>query len=75
MHNLSRFASARGLRETMTFKIGYGEKPKAVKAMFEAAYAAAVEDTKIFLEGQFPLEIRVMETGDHAVDWSVHYYT
>jgi len=27
------------------------------------------------LEGQFPLEIRVYDTGDHAIEWSVHYYT
>ncbi|MFK7890708.1 MAG: hypothetical protein AB8B63_07815 [Granulosicoccus sp.] len=75
VHNLSRFASAKGLRETLLFKIGYDTKPKAVKAMFEAAFIAACEDSEIAIEEQHPLEIRIQDTGDHAVHWSIHYYT
>ncbi len=75
LHNLSRFASARGLRETMLFKIGYGVSSKQVRAMFESAFQAAVEDAEIPLEEQYPLEIRLKDTGDHAIEWSVHYYT
>ncbi len=75
VHNLSRFASARGLRETLRFKIGYDVPVEAVKTMFEAAYEAAVEDEDISLESQHPLEIRLQDTGDHAIEWSVHYYT
>ena len=75
VHNLSRFASARGLRETLTFKIGYGTSPDHVHSMFEKAYLAACEDGSIALESQYPLEIRVQDTGDHAIEWSVHYYT
>jgi len=75
LHNLSRFANARGLRETMKFKIGYDVSAKRVRAMFEAAYAAAAEDDEIKLESQHPLQIRVFETGDHAIEWSIHYYT
>jgi len=75
LHNLSRFANARGLRETLTFKIGYDVSAERVRAMFEAAYAAAIEDDEVFLEGQYPLEVRVQDTGDHAIEWSVHYYT
>ena len=75
VHNLSKFASARGLRETMRFKIGYDVSAKRVRAMFEKAYALAVESEGILLEGQYPLEIRVFETGDHAIEWSIHYYT
>lgn len=75
LHNLSRFANARGLRETLRFKIGYDVPADQVKAMFEAAYAAAIADSDVRIESQHALEIRVFETGDHAIEWSVHYYT
>ncbi|MBX2884206.1 MAG: mechanosensitive ion channel family protein [Granulosicoccus sp.] len=75
VHNLSRFANARGLRETLKFKIGYDVSAERVRAMFDAAYAAAVADDEVLLEGQYPLEIRIADTGDHAIEWSVHYYT
>lgn len=75
LHNLSRFASARGLRESMLFKIGYNVSATDVKSMFEAAFAAAVNHEDIPLEEQHPLEIRLKDTGDHAIEWSIHYYT
>ena len=75
VHNLSLFANARGLRETMKFKIGYDVSAERVRAMFEKAYAKAVEDPDVLLEGQHPLEIRVNDAGDHAIEWSIHYYT
>ncbi|MFK8080570.1 MAG: mechanosensitive ion channel family protein [Granulosicoccus sp.] len=75
IHNLSRFASAKGLRETLKFKIGYDTSPDKVKAMFEAAFVSACEDSEIAIETQHPLEIRIQDTGDHAVEWSIHYYT
>ena len=75
VHNLSRFASARGLRETLLFKIGYDVTASDVRAMFESAFQAAVEDTEIPIENKHPLEIRVKDTGDHAIEWSVHFYT
>jgi len=75
VHNLSRFASARGLRESMLFKIGYDVAPANVKAMFESAFQEAVDDPEIPIEEQHPLEIRLNDAGDHAIEWSVHYYT
>ena len=75
VHNLSRFASARGLRETLRFKIGYDVPPEQVKKMFEVAFTAAVEDEEIAVESQHPPEIRLQDAGDHAIEWSVHYYT
>ena len=75
VHNLSRFASARGLRETLLFKIGYDVSAVRVRAMFDAAFQAAVEDSDIPIEEQHPLEVRLKDTGDHAIEWSVHYYT
>lgn len=75
IQNLSLFANARGLRETLKFKIGYDVSPERVKAMFEKAYEQAVKEPEVLLEGQYPLEIRVNDTGDHAIEWSIHYYT
>lgn len=75
VHNLSRFASARGLRETLVFKIGYDVSIEQVKAMFDSAYQAAVADPEVPIEDQHPLEVRLKDAGDHAIEWSVHYYT
>jgi len=75
VHNLSRFASARGLRETLFFKIGYDVPVEKVKAMFESAFQTAITNPDIPLEDQHPLEIRLKDAGDHAIEWSVHYYT
>lgn len=75
VHNLSRFASAKGLRETLLFKIGYDVPVAEVKSMFQSAFDAAVEDESIPIEELHPLEIRLKDTGDHAIEWSVHYYT
>ena len=75
IHNLSRYASARGLRETLLFKIGYDVSSVQVRDMFESAFQEAVKDADIPIEEQYPLEVRLKDTGDHAIEWSVHYYT
>jgi len=75
VHNLSRFASARGLRETLKFKIGYDIPPSDVHKLFEKVFAKVCENHDIAIEAQHPVEIRLQDTGDHAVEWSVHYYT
>ena len=75
VHNLSRYASARGLRETLLFKIGYDVPVAEVKGMFKNAFDSAVLDGDIPIEDQHSLEIRLKDTGDHAIEWSVHYYT
>jgi len=75
VHNLSRFASAKGLREKLLFKIGYDVPVAEVKSMFQSAFEAAVADESIPIEELHPLEIRLKDTGDHAIEWSVHYYT
>jgi len=74
VHNLSRYASAKGLRETLRFKLSYEVRPEKVRAMFNAAYEAA-HTADISIEFQHPLEIRLQDAGDHAVEWSVHYFT
>ncbi len=75
IHNLSKFASAKGLRESLTFKIDYAVKKSAIKAMFQTAFEQAVEDSEIKLEANYPIEVRVEEVGDFAVEWRIYYYT
>lgn len=75
VHNLSRFASARGLRETLFFKIGYDLPPKQVRELLNQSFELACADESIEIEKQHPVEIRVRDAGDHAVEWSFHYYT
>ncbi len=74
LHNLSKFASAKGLREQLRFKIGYDTPEVAVHKLFGKAFEAAAEDPAIEYERQHPIEIRLMETGDHALEWMVCYY-
>ncbi len=74
LHNLSKFASAKGLREALYFKIGYEVAPSSVRAVAEAAVAAAIEDG-VPIEVQHPVEVVLHDTGDHALEWMVCYYT
>lgn len=75
IHNLSKFASAKGLREKLSFKIGYDTPEKQVQAMFKSAFKAISRDHSIPIERHHAPEIRVQDTGDHAVEWSIYYYT
>lgn len=75
VHNLSRFATARGLRESLLFNIGYNVEPAKVRAMFEVAFSRAAELSDMNFESQYEPEIRLQDAGDHAVAWSFHYYT
>ena len=75
VHNLSKFASAKGLRENLSFKIGYDISPDKVRDLFEAVYSMAKDDSGIALEEQYELEYGIKNTGDHAVEWVFYYYT
>jgi len=74
VHNLSRFASAKGLRESLRFKLSHELRPEKVRAMFQEAFEKA-EGDDLAIEFQHPLEVRLQDAGDHAVEWSIHYYT
>lgn len=74
IHSLSKFASARGLRERLVFKIGYDTDSVKIKKMFAQAFAVACADTQSFLDETHPLQIKVLDAGDHAVEWGVFYY-
>jgi len=73
IHNLSRFASARGLRECLLFNIGYEHKEHEVAEMFDRAFKE-LDSAEIAREEQHEHEIRVHDTGDYAVTWAVYYY-
>ena len=75
VHNLSRFASAKGLRESLCFKIGYDVPIDKVEDLFNSVYERAKEDHDIAIEDQYALEYGVKETGDHAVEWVFYYFT
>lgn len=75
IHNLSKFASAKGLRENLSFKIGYDVPASQVHAMLESAFKNVCENSEVDIQDQHPPEIRVQEAGDHAVEWLVYFYT
>lgn len=75
VHNLSKFASAKGLRESLVFKIGYDVKPDTVKALFDTVIDKIMADTSIAVETNQTMTIVIQETGDHAIEWRFFYYT
>jgi small-conductance mechanosensitive channel len=75
VHNLSKFASAKGLRENLKFKIGYDVSPDTVKDLFDTVYITAQNDSSIDIEEQYDLEYGINDTGDHAIEWVFYYYT
>lgn len=74
IHNLSKFASAKGLRETLAFKIGYDVPVDKVRQMFERVYDRAMSCDDVDFETQHPIEVRAMNAGDYAVEWQIFYF-
>jgi small-conductance mechanosensitive channel len=76
IHNLSKFSSAKGLRENLHFKVSYESSSADVRVLFNRAFEAAEQqDVGVNAEFQFPLDIGVFEVGDHAIEWVIYYYT
>lgn len=73
LQNLSRFASAKGLRERLLFNIDYKHSKEEVTAMIERAFER-IDKHEGMREEQFAPEIMVHDTGDYAVTWAVFYY-
>ena len=73
LQNLSRFASAKGLREVLFFNIDYQHTEEEVSAMILGAFSK-VDTAEGIREDQYAPEIFVYETGDYAVTWAVFYY-
>jgi len=75
IQNLSKFASAKGLREKLSFKISYEVLPDKVRQMFTAAEEKVKSECNIDFGKEHIFEIGISDTGDHAVEWAVYYYT
>ena len=75
LHNLSKFATAKGLRESLSFKLGYDVSAQQVREMFDRVFELACERSELNFEHQHRPEVRLQDAGDHAVEWSFHYYT
>jgi len=73
LQNLSRFASAKGLRERMLFNIDYQHSQTEVTEMINRAFVE-IDKSEDLREQQFAPEILVHDTGDYAVTWAVFYY-
>ena len=75
IHNLSKFASAKGLREKLIFKIDYEVPEQNIRKMFELAHSMAQKNASITIEWDRENETGILEAGDHAVHWIMYYYT
>lgn len=73
IHNLSKFASGMGLRECLTFNIGYDTDSNAVKEMLCTAFNKAVE-AGVHVEPNPEPQIKLLETGDHALQWGLLFH-
>lgn len=75
VNNLSRFASAKGLRESISVNVSYEVTEQQILTMFQQAMATAQEDDSIAIEQQYEPEVRAINGGDYAVTWACYYYT
>lgn len=73
LQNLSRFASAKGLRERMFFNIDYKHSQEEVAALMKRAFVE-IDQHESSREEQYDPEVLVFATGDYAVTWAVYYY-
>ena len=74
VHNLSRFASAKGLRESLNINVSYDVTEQQVNELFHQVMEYAREDSDLPIENQYEVEIRPTRGGDHAVQWTCFYY-
>lgn len=74
LRNLSRFASNKGLRECLSFNIGYSTPIEDVKTLFNDI-AKAAQDQELPYEAEHGMEAVMLNTGDHALQWGLVFYT
>ena len=75
IHNLSKFASAKGLREAIRLKVGYDTDQATMQRYVDAVFAQLAEDQECAVDAKYPPELRTTDAGDFAVEWTVFYYT
>lgn len=74
LNNLSKFASLKGLRDCLSFNIGYDVSIEDVKTTMASAFEKAVA-AELPIEGQHQPEVKLLQTADHGLTWGVIYYT
>ena len=74
VHNLSRFASAKGLREGLNINVSYDISEQQVVDLFNSVIEHAKENTDLPIENQYEVEIRATHGGDYSVQWTCFYY-
>ncbi|HID44960.1 MAG TPA: mechanosensitive ion channel family protein [Chromatiaceae bacterium] len=74
VHNLSRFASAKGLREALSINVSYAVTEEQVNRLFLQVIELSREDPDLPIENQYEVEIRATKGGDYAVQWTCFYY-
>ena len=75
IHNLSKFASARGLRESISFNVGYAVPASRIREMIAGAFRQLQESGVRSLEYQHEPEVRATKAADYAIEWTLYYYT
>ncbi|MEM8594165.1 MAG: mechanosensitive ion channel family protein [Pseudomonadota bacterium] len=71
--NLSKFASAKGYRDSLSFKLGYSTASNDARDLFVSAFEQA-EAAGLDINFVHDVEVSVNDTGDHAVEWTIFYY-
>jgi len=75
INNLSKFASAKGLKERIVFKISYDDSIDKVKKMFRTAFDNVIRKKEFSIDEAHGLEISTVNAGDYAVEYAVFFYT
>lgn len=75
INNLSKFASAKGLRERICFKVSYEESINEVKNMFGSAFKNLIKKGNKSIDSAHGIEVSTTNAGDYAVEYTVFYYT
>jgi small-conductance mechanosensitive channel len=74
VHNLSRFASAKGLREALSINVSYDIPEQQIADLFNSVIEYAKEDSDLPIENQYEVDIRATAGGDYSVQWTCFYY-
>ncbi len=74
VHNLSRFASAKGLREALSINVSYDVTEQQVNELFNQVIELTRDNPDLPIENQYDVDIRATHGGDYAVQWTCFYY-
>ena len=75
INNLSKFASAKGLRERICFNVSYDDSINEVKDMFCTAFNNLIKNGNKSIEDAHGIEVSTTNAGDYAVEYTVFFYT